>query len=432
MADSAIAAWGALLDRSVEQIAAASQDARTFDRELIIKVSDVWDNNTYPFVRAALARGARREQLAAEGMRWMADLGSERRAWVLEQLRVSGYDLELPPPSYLEGVHGRDYAGRIMPTQDPLTAEVAARIRNDYVLTTAAVSTLVVERSGTRLRGRLLLVLERRYVLDAADIPPAELDLRFDGITDVRFDLDDSDGVTIDPAAALTIGQNGLIRAARATAWIHDSHWHLSDAGRAADARTSAKIWRPVPPPSAGRALGGAARVAGAVLHWAMLEIRMVRYPHHADRAPVHRIAQVLAGAGSAIVAAGARRWGREAAFRRLVQQWITLGGDELAEVFRHVLLDLAQDEHEQPSVRRLARELAPDAADEIAPRTAEAPGEVVLVCYSARQDPHPRAVVIQSAVPEGTRWVLCGSEIEDPHHVAIAVRADSITVGLG
>jgi hypothetical protein len=79
-----------------------------------------------------------------------------------------------------------------------------------------------------------------------------------------------------------------------------------------------------------------------------------------------------------------------------------------------------------------LARELAPDAADEIAPRTAETPGEVVLVCYSARQDPHPRAVVIQSAVPEGTRWVLCGSEIEDPHHVAIAVRADSITVGLG
>lgn len=62
MGDSAIAAWGALLDRSVEEIAAASQDARTFDRELIIKVSDVWDNNTYPFVRAALARGARRER----------------------------------------------------------------------------------------------------------------------------------------------------------------------------------------------------------------------------------------------------------------------------------------------------------------------------------------------------------------------------------
>ncbi|WP_350278534.1 hypothetical protein [Kribbella sp. HUAS MG21] len=359
MGDSAIAAWGAVLDRSVEQIAAASQDARTFDRQLIAQVSDVWDNNTYSFVGSAIDRGVRREQHAVAALGWLADFGGERRAWVLEQLRISGHDIELPAASYPEDVYRRDFAGRVLSPQEPLTADVAARIRNDYDLTTAAVRALTVERSGAGLRGSLQLQLERRLALDEFDgagIPPAELDLRFDGITDVSFDLDDCHGLTVDQEVALTIGRNGLLRASRGTAWIHDPRWHLSSAGRAADARTSAEIWRPDPPPRTGRRLEGAARVAAAVLHWAMLEIRMVRYPQHAHRAPVYRIAQVLAGAGSAIVAAGARRWGREAAFRSLIEGWIAAGGDQLAGVFRYVLLDLAKDEFEPAAVRRLAR----------------------------------------------------------------------------
>lgn len=46
--------WGAVLDRSFEQIVAASEDGREFDRQLVVRVSDVWDNNTYPFFGAAV------------------------------------------------------------------------------------------------------------------------------------------------------------------------------------------------------------------------------------------------------------------------------------------------------------------------------------------------------------------------------------------
>lgn len=46
--EPSLLALGALLDRSVVQIAEAAGDARTFDRETIRAVSDMWDNNTFP------------------------------------------------------------------------------------------------------------------------------------------------------------------------------------------------------------------------------------------------------------------------------------------------------------------------------------------------------------------------------------------------
>ncbi len=51
-------ALGALLDRSLVQIAEAA-DARVFDRETVRTVADVWDNNTFPLFRVAVA-GTRR------------------------------------------------------------------------------------------------------------------------------------------------------------------------------------------------------------------------------------------------------------------------------------------------------------------------------------------------------------------------------------
>ena len=38
-------AWAAVLDRSFEQLAGASADARTFDRIVVAEVADVWDNH---------------------------------------------------------------------------------------------------------------------------------------------------------------------------------------------------------------------------------------------------------------------------------------------------------------------------------------------------------------------------------------------------
>ncbi|GAB7184587.1 hypothetical protein ATKI12_4418 [Kitasatospora sp. Ki12] len=83
--NSALALLGALLDRSLMQIADAAADARCFDRETIRAAADVWDNNTFPLFRVATAgtRGGR-ERRATAALEWMADLGEERRAWMTE------------------------------------------------------------------------------------------------------------------------------------------------------------------------------------------------------------------------------------------------------------------------------------------------------------------------------------------------------------
>jgi hypothetical protein len=56
---SALHLFAALLDRSIDQIAQVSADARQFDAALIRDVADVWDNNTHPFVASATAGGRR-------------------------------------------------------------------------------------------------------------------------------------------------------------------------------------------------------------------------------------------------------------------------------------------------------------------------------------------------------------------------------------
>ncbi|GHC87184.1 hypothetical protein GCM10007079_31060 [Nocardiopsis terrae] len=60
-------ALGALLDRSVAQIAEAA--AETYDWPTIQRTADVWDNNTLPLFRAAVAPTAwAREQRARAGL----------------------------------------------------------------------------------------------------------------------------------------------------------------------------------------------------------------------------------------------------------------------------------------------------------------------------------------------------------------------------
>jgi hypothetical protein len=427
-----------VLDRSIELIAAASADARTFDRQLIAQVSDVWDNNTYPFFGAAVARDARREVLADQGFGWMASSGSDRREWVLEQATACGHSISLPPASYQVGANYRDYRGVVRPAQVPLRSEVAAEIGADYDLTTARVRHLRVERSGGGLGGRLLLAMDRRFTIDRDDGPSAELDLRFEGIDDVRFELDDSVGVAIagldgsDGITAggdITIGAEGVLRASRATAWIQDSWWHLSAAGRAADARTSTGSRPREDLPERG-SLGGAAQLAAWVLRFAMLEIRMVRYASMADQIPVHRIARVFGGAGSDVVTLGARRWGRDAAFRRLIERWISTGGDDLAPFFRRTLHYFADGRESPSSLRQLARDLSPSASDEVSDRSALPPGsEVVLVEYSAASEHHQSSVLVQAAVPENAGWTLRGAETEQPGRVGVVLRAGRLAV---
>ncbi|MFI7064551.1 hypothetical protein ACIBL3_26410 [Kribbella sp. NPDC050124] len=423
-----LAAWAAVLDRSIEQIAAASADARTFDRQLIISVSDVWDNNTHGFFAAAVTRGARRERLAADGFRWMAEFGADRHEWVREQVAAAGHPVQVPPSLWPDGVHYRDYRGLVFPTQLPLTAEVARELEADYDLSTARVRKLLVERAG--LRGQLSLAVDRRFDPDWEDAPPAELDLRFKGVDDLRFDLDDSGGLVINEDLSLTIGRGGVLRASSGTAWIHDSSWHLSAAGQAADRRNPPAVPRSEPP-EVRRIRETAAVLAMSLVKAAMLEIRMVRYAHLADAMPVRRLAQAFSGAGAAVVAAGAHRWRRNAAFRRLIEQWIAAGGNELAPWFDETLRSIADDEWPSPSVRRLARDLRPRSAatgpDEV--HRAVVDSEVVLVAYAAESPPHPISVVVQRAVLQGADWVLMGSEVEWPEQFGVVVRGGGLTV---
>jgi hypothetical protein len=196
---SMLAAWGAVLDRSIKQMAAASADARTFDQRLIAKVSDVWDNNTFPFFAAAAARTSRRrEQLANDGFRWMADFGSARREWVIEQAAAAGYPMDLPPSSRDYTQNWRDSRGVVRPAEVPLTAEAAAELRVDYDLGTAKLQYLSVERSNGLLHGIVVFSLDRRFDTDWEGCPPAELDLRFESLGELRFDIDDSGGIGID------------------------------------------------------------------------------------------------------------------------------------------------------------------------------------------------------------------------------------------
>ncbi|MFF7636143.1 hypothetical protein ACFZB9_23790 [Kitasatospora sp. NPDC008050] len=334
---AALPVLGALLDRSLAQIAEAAADARTYDRETIRAVSDVWDNNTFPLFRAATARTAwGRERRARAALAWMAEFGTKRRSWVVEQAAAAGHAVEaVLPPQLPKPHHSRDYRGVVMPTMEPVTAEFVRGLAVDYDLAMARVVSLLVERAGRELTGYLDLTVERRYPTEREAAPPAELRWWLADVSAVEFDSRDAGGITVGTGpdgVVIGLGGSGSLRAAEATCYLDDRCWELSAAGRAADARTP-----PRRPDSDRRAedrrprgeVGGAARVAASVLRHAMLEIRGVRYGGWADRRPVAALCEVFAGAGEAVLGAGARRGAarREAAFRELVEGWVRRSG---------------------------------------------------------------------------------------------------------
>ncbi|MDH6129627.1 hypothetical protein [Kitasatospora sp. GP82] len=239
---SAVAVLGALLDRSLLQIADASSDARRFDRETISVVADVWDNNTFPLFRAATASTRRgRERRALAALEWMAGLGEERRAWMLEQASAAGHPLDellAPAKPYLPG---RDYLGRVMAPAMAVTPQIAENLAADYDLPSAQVRCLQVERAGSRLVGYLELAVARSYPVDDGTSPePATLGIRLRNITEVRFDSHDARGAALRTEAdgvSIGIGARGTLRAATADLRPDDHCWHLSAAGHRADAR---------------------------------------------------------------------------------------------------------------------------------------------------------------------------------------------------
>ncbi len=429
---------GALLDRSLVQMAEAAADARTYDRETIYTVSDVWDNNTFPLFRALAARTWwGRDRRARAALEWMAAFGVERRTWMAEQSAIAGYPL-LPPSMGTDRHyrHYRDYRGVVRASREPLTTEVAAAVGVDYDLATAEVRSLLLERIGTRLTGALVVTARRRYTSERPADEVAELRLRLDEVTDAHFNSHDSSRITMDfgtGQVAIGMGKRGILRAAGATVHPDDLSWHLSAAGRAFDARTLAGS-RPsheAPPPRWQEPLGEGPLVAATILHNAMLQIRMVRYARHAGEVLVRPLCLAFAGAGKSILAASTymRASRREEAFRQLVEGWVRKGGPDLAPWFAARLRALAGEvsgttrEWVTSVIPQLERdsEVEGGAASDL-PAEAELRLVKYVAAHTRHEHPYAGSALVQLAVPprpqagQDESWTLYGWEFTSPH----------------
>ncbi|WP_329033376.1 hypothetical protein OIE71_12875 [Streptomyces sp. NBC_01725] len=343
---SAVSVLAALLDRSVEQIAEAAADVRRFDRETIRAAADVWDNNLFPLFWAVSTSDAdERERRAMTALEWMAGLGERRRSWMTEQAAIAGYDIGSLLPPAEPYIPGRDYLGHVMPPQSRLTRQSVDDLAPDYDLVTASVRHLQVERAGTRLTTFLQLVVDRMFAVgEDAPAPPALLNVWLDGVTDAVFDLSYKRGVVLDagsPETAISLGTGGRLRATAGEYRLDDRSWHLSDAGRRADAATPPRTGRPSrlrQPPA--EDLGTDARAAAVLLRHAMWELRSVRYADQADHVPVLDLCRAFSRAGEAILDAGSRRGSRhrEAAFRKVIRTWADQGGPTLTRWFAGIL----------------------------------------------------------------------------------------------
>ncbi|MES4906082.1 MULTISPECIES: hypothetical protein [unclassified Streptomyces] len=290
----------------------------------------MWDNNLFPlFWAACTANADERERRALTVLEWMAGSSERRRGWMTEQATIAGYELEPLLPPAKPYAPGRDYRGHVITPLCRLTRQTVDDLGPDYDLATATVRHLRVERAGTLLTASLQLVAPRRYALDeSTPAQPALLNVALDGVTDAVFDLSDTQGATLEPGVGqveITLGTGGRLRATSGEYRLDDRSWHLSAAGRRADAVTPPRTAQPdrLRPPPAGD-LGADARAAAILLRHAMWEIRSVCYAARADHVPVLGLCHAFSGAGEAILTAGSRHDARrrEAAFRDLIRTW--------------------------------------------------------------------------------------------------------------
>ncbi|GHF77140.1 hypothetical protein GCM10018790_64060 [Kitasatospora xanthocidica] len=456
--NSALALLGALLDRSLVQIADAAADAQCFDRETIRAAADVWDNNTFPLFRAATA-GTRsgRERRARAALEWMADLGEERRAWMSEQATAAGQSLDGLLAPRKPSAPRRDYRGLVMAPVMPLTAHTAQSLAADYDLPSAQVRHLQVERVGSsRLVGRLELAVTRSYPVDDGTSPEtATLAVRLRDLTEVRFDSQDARGAVLRARAdgvSIALGDRGTLRAATADLHPDDDHWHLSSAGRRADATTPPRDTRParVLPAQKGD-LSVDALAAATVLHRAMLQVRLGSSAGYAGQVPVREFTRAFTGAGEAILAAGDHYLPhrREAAFRHLVETWVRRGGPALASWFTGVLTDtghrpdlltgLRDEDRPHPTVGTPQKPAAnPDAK----PAAAFGPIEVELrmASYTSAHTrygaDHDASALVHLAVPpyprnaEDDPWRLRAMHAANPARFKLRTEAFHGTSG--
>jgi hypothetical protein len=410
----AIGMFGALLDASLLDIAAVTEDARRYDPDLVYGRSNIWDNNTVPLVVAATAW--RREPLARTGLRWMADYGGDRRKWMIDTIpAIAGL---LPPPEPV--VVRRDRDGNVQPSRTwSLTGDSALSLGADYDLASSAVSRLTVQRAGDSLRASLDVEVDRRYEDPAPGVAPAELHFNLTGVSELRFDANAGSGLTLgcDPAGVTISVGSGAMRATGATVWIKDLRWHLSLAGREAAETAPPYVATPWQPhPFGRRPLLGWADVATYVLHTAILELRSSRRPYRHSDLEAAGLARRFRGAGRGIIDAASHHGrARQRAFRDLIQTWVA-GDDELWEHSR--IWDIIEKLNLVPPKRRLVLRRARPAGT----------AQMVRVAYGAGL----AEADILAAVPAGDgRWRLARSTTKGVRTFRVSATAFQRTIEL-
>ncbi|MFC8721577.1 hypothetical protein [Kitasatospora sp. NPDC057198] len=424
-------AYAALLDRSVERIAEVSADAREFDRAEIYRLTDVWDNNTAALFAAAAARFRWARALRARwALRWMADFGPGRRAWMIEQTAAAGVPIErslrrpAPEPATGPGRWSRVYRGCVVAELDGTESELPAGLAAEYDLPAAAFRGLTVERRGTdRVDGWCEFELPCRYA--GGGPRAARLTVHFEDPEDLRFDSGpDATGLSLHPGpdgVVLRLGAAGVLRCRSVRLNLDDDGWEGSPTGRRFAAahperreRHHVRQWAlPV-----FRSVGGPAD-AGWVLRAAMVAARRVRHTGAAADAPLRAVTTALAGAGPRILAAGAvrRRADRNAAFEALVTDWFRRGGPDFAEAVTGYVTVPQELRPVGPPARPTVRAL-PSRLALVLYRPPSAPGE-----YSRPAHVH----LIFAQPPAGdpdAPWVLRSRGFE--HSVAFAFTLDA------
>ncbi|MFG2820408.1 hypothetical protein ACGFX4_13360 [Kitasatospora sp. NPDC048365] len=395
----------------------AAEDARRYDRPRITDVSDIWDNNSRPLFAAVCGRTAwGRRRMARRALVWMAALGESRRAWMVEQAALAGHDLSWLPVPAPSGPY-RDTYGNLWPQAVPYTPEAVA----DYRLDRAELHRFRFERVGERLTGLVVLTAERRFPVYTAQSEP-RLELGLEEVTDLALDTTRPAGpasveVSADGEVELRLGPAGWVRGTGLTVYPHDSAWAFSAAGRAAAVDTGPDEWTGLPElgpmPSWTPAAG---RLARALLHRTMLDIRTVRMTGSDDIPDVVGLCRALSGAGAELYALSRRP--DEAAFRRLVEGWLERGGPLLTAVLADARTYVTLPAATEAWADGLAAPPAEPArrhpgADRVALR---------LVTYV----PQPRYAAVQFAVPgaDGGPWRMGAAPDARPGEVVLRAGA--------
>lgn len=161
-----------------------------------------------------------------------------------------------------------------------------------------------------------------------------------------------------------------------------------------------------------------AALDAAQVLHHVMIAIRTVRYPHVVGRMPLQELVDAFTDAGTRILgAANERRAGRDCAFRKLTEEWVSA-----VPRLAHRIAERFPEDH-------WIRTVVP--VDASRPVMVDLPdrAQLTLAAYTTAHTQYGRtrdaSAVVNLAIPDGAgRWSSQAISIERPTRLSLDTAA--------